>query len=334
MTDVDVVPLGYDELKAARPASRLVVPLRMVNAKILETDAKDLNIDGFANLSSTMDTHFTAQAIALVRGGWLPSALACTRENAMVFLDRNVVTLLVGRFAGGRAVSQAADFLDLYEGLPVRLNPVLYAFEGNTRSVPTPPLVELQLLEATSKIQAALPNAKLMVGPHTLHGVLGLINDLRVPIANEIAFLTEIAPWLSAPVGRQRMDARWEDILAAADRNGLKRKRLIVLACLSALVVPNGKSPARRLLKFRPKYRVEDAYNAVCDLKSLEILVQAFAQFPNENTQLCTADKDLALFWTGLQVSDVSFADAGVDMTLTPRTELLPDPYAQRWASL
>lgn len=138
-------------MRAARPNTGLNVALEMINGRILETDVADLDATGFAHFKMILETNFTADTIALVRGGWLPSALAATRANAMVLLDRNIVTKIVSRFDNGRAKRRTADFIDLYEGLPVRLNPILYALEGNTRSVPPRDLVALNSLRPSKR---------------------------------------------------------------------------------------------------------------------------------------------------------------------------------------
>ena len=104
----------------------------------------------------------------------------------------------------------------------------------------------------------------------------------------------------------------------------------MVLAVLSAIFVANGASPAKRLLKFKPGYREEDAYNGLADLGSLEMLIHLFGLFPNEPTMLCTADRDLALFWTGIRASGFGRNGAAARCNLSPIDELLPGP-ANEW---
>jgi hypothetical protein len=51
------------------------------------------------------------------------------------------------------------------------------------------------------------------------------------------------------------------------------------------------------------------------------------------HTQLCTADRNLALFWVGAGASDIVPEGGGIRFTMTPHDAILPERYAERWAS-
>jgi hypothetical protein len=246
-------------------------------------------------------------------------------------VDRNIVTEIVGRFDDGKTTGAEPDFLDLFANRAVRINPILYAMEGNGRSIPTPQLVRDLLEEAVTKLGAALPLAKLIEGSASIQGALGLIEESRAGVARKQQFLMQIAPNIAAPVGAKIMRGRWDEVLAAADDCAVSRSSLVVLAALSSIVVPNGKSPAKRLLKIKPDYRAEDAYNALVDLRSLEFLIYMFALFPSQPILLCTADRDLALFWAGIRASDFEQAGTGVSFKFSLVDELLGGSTASQW---
>lgn len=331
-TDVDVKPLGYDALLAASPNKALTIPLEMFNGRIVDTNVEGVDLSGYAHITARLESPFTAGAIGLVRGGWLPSALAATRETAAVLPDRNVLTEIVGRFDRGVRKGRQPDFLDLFAGAPVRINPLLAALEGNGRSMPGPGEARAQLDEAVAKIRSALPEAILLVGPQSLTGLLGLIEDSRPGMARKQALLRQLASRLSGPVARRDVDRTWDAVLSAAQDHGVARNSLVVLALLSIVVNPRGRCAARRMLKFHDGYSDGDAYNALSDIRSLEILLNLLALFPDQHIQLCTADRDLALFWVGLQLSSITRDGAGVRFTLAPNAALLPAPYGERWA--
>jgi hypothetical protein len=207
----------------------------------------------------------------------------------------------------------------------VRINPMLFAMEGNSKSVPPPELVREQLEEAVTKLQAALPSATVIGGPGALKGVLGIIEETRAGIARKQQFLLCVAPSLAAPVGRKDVQRRIDEVLAAADECGVSSRTLVVLAALSSVLVPMGRSPAKKLLKLKAEYCPEDGYNALVDLRSLELLIHFFAFFPNQPTMLCTGDKKLALFWTGLGASNFKCAGAGISFDLSLAKELFGD---------
>lgn len=330
-TDVDIRPRGYAELASARLHKSVTIPLEMYNGKIVDTDVEGIDRSKYAHLTAVLESPFTSRAIGLVRGGWLPSSLAAYRAGSVVLVDRNVVTEIVRRFEKGVNVVDEPDFLDIFADEPIRINPLLYAMEGNTRAIPGPELVRQQLGEVVAKLESALPKAILMVGPDSLAGVLGLIEESRASMGRKEQFLLDLAPRLRSPTARRHLDARWADILQAADTCGVPRNSLVVLAALSAAAVPNGLSPAKRLLKLGSRYNSQDAYNALADLRSLEVLIHVFGFFPAEHVQLCTADRSLALFWCGIQVTHFERDGDAIRYSITPVPELLPPGLVNRW---
>jgi hypothetical protein len=274
-------------------------------------------------------------AIGLVKGGWLPSGIAL-QNDMIVIPDRCTVSELVGRFRDGKKTNdQNKDFLDLFADEPIRINPLLYVLEGNLRANPTPETVEQQFNEVCEKIKSSLPLSELVpTGRSSLRGVVGIISDTRDSMARKQDFLMQLAPNLRAPVSASRLPKVWDGVLATADACGVPRKSLVVLAVLSAISVPNGRSPAKRLLKLtESNYSTDLAYNALADLRSLEVLMHLFALFPNERVLLCTGDKDLALFWAGIRAFDFAWCDGHLHLTLSPVEALLPNVTPERRAS-
>jgi len=331
-TDVDIRPRTYEELATAKLHAGITIPLEMYNGRIVDTDVEGVDTSKYAHITATLISPFTSKAIALVRGGWLPSVLAATRETAVVLPDRNIITEIAGRFDGGKKVGREPDFLDLFEDDPVRINPMLFAMEGNSRALPEPDAARAQFEEAVEKLRKALPAATLMVGPGSIDGLLGLIEDVRPGMARKQAFLRHVAPTLAAPVARRDIDRRWQEILAAAKDFGVMQASLVVLAVLSTLVNP-ARSAAKSLLKFHAAYSDADAYNALSDLQALDLLLYCLAFSPDMHTQLCTADRNLALFWVGAGASDLARSGGGIRFTMTPHDAVLPEGYAERWAA-
>src|SRR3546814_9777104 len=158
----------------------------MRSGTIVDTDIDDIDLSRRFNLDATLETHFTANSIGLVIGGWLPSMLAAVSENSAILLDRNVVTEIVSRFDSGETKGRPADFIDMLAGMDVSINPGLYAMEGSLRRIPDSAHVREELAWATARIARALPKAKLMDGAPSVQGMAGLNEDRRVRLEREL----------------------------------------------------------------------------------------------------------------------------------------------------
>ncbi len=329
-SDVVFDPLGYAELHEAILHGPLHIPLHG-RGKVVSSNIKGVEVGQDGRFTTKLESRFTSKSIGLVRGGWLPSAMAL-KDNSIVFPDRCVVAELNNRLRGGLSKPDAdPDFIDLFADSAIRINPLLFVLEGDRGQNPEPETIEGHLHEAVSKLRSALPKAILVASDaQGLKGVLGLIQDTQPGMARKHDFLTRLNSKLKSPIGRRDVQARWDDVLAAADASGVTRTSLAVVAALSTVVVPGGKSPARRLLKFDNRYSQADTYNALSDLRALELLMHIFALFPNEHVMLCTADKSMALFWAGLQASNFTSVHGRLSFDVAPQ-DLLPGVSERQW---
>lgn len=97
--------------------------------------------------------------------------------------------------------------------------------------------------------------------------------------------------------------------------------------------MPQGGNPAKGLLKFGEAYARKDAYNGLADIRALEILMYLFVLFPSQSVMLCTADKDMALFWVGLHTSNFAFSHGRMTYDMAP-ANLLPGIANEQWEKL
>ncbi|RMU05221.1 hypothetical protein ALP36_03109 [Pseudomonas syringae pv. coriandricola] len=308
------------------------MPLRLANARVVESNLLDLSLETQVSVSAVLDSPHSSRALGLVRDGWLPSGIAFS-DSMIVLPDRCVFSELAGRFRAGEKTNlEDKDFLDFLIGRKVRINPLLYVLEGNLKRNPDDASIEHQFDVATKIINAALPLAQIVPnGRDGLEGVRGLIRDSEAGMARKQEFLTRLAPKLRAPIAARRVNEVWDEVLATAKACEVPVRSLVVLAALSTVCVPNGKSPAKGLLKFNVrKYTVEDAYNALADLRSLEVLMHLFAAFPDEKILLCTGDKDLVLFWAGIRPSELAMVNGVFSAKFSLVEDLLPNVTPER----
>ncbi|MDZ4372203.1 MAG: hypothetical protein U1C74_12365 [Phenylobacterium sp.] len=323
-------PLGYDALVAARPSALVDIPIEWRDATVLATNVDDLDTSLPCRVTARLQSPFTSRAIGLVKGGWLPSFLATLDSNTTILLDRNVVSEIVARFDGGLLKGRDPDFIDLFANYQVRLNPMPFVMEGNQKRNPSALEVRDQLEEVTRKLAAALPQATLVVGPDAEKGVLAMLAEARPWFDAHQALLVAVAPRLASPIAASRREEVWQACLTDADLCGVKRTSAVLLAVLSALADARGDGPARAVLKFKAKYSISGAYNALCDLRAIETLVNVFVHFPQQPVQFCTSDRALALFWTGLGLQRSQATGAGIVSDFEFHPAVLPE-WAVAW---
>jgi len=197
--------------------------------------------------------------------------------------------------------------------------------EGNSRRIPTDLEIIQQYNEVMSHLSPILPEACFT--PSGIRAIIGtkkLLNDPFMSIVGERSFLADIAPLLKSPVARKRRDKVLQKMMVSADLYEIRRSSFVFLAAVSAAVCPQSENPARKILKIRANYREQDIYNALADLRSLKLLSGLISTLPDQNPAFCTSDKNLALFWVGLQVRHFTRTRNEMSFTVSISEELFP----------
>lgn len=331
LNDVNFAPLGYAQLLGAKPSKPIVVPLSGHAARGEIHGPNGSEQEGRGRFQSSLESEFTSDSIGLVRGGWLPSGLAI-KSDMIVFPDRCVVAKLKQRLVNGvPKTGIGKDFLDLFADTPIRINPLLFALEADVARQPTEAEAKASLEEAIGKIAAALPLAELVAGDQAgLQGALGLIADGAEGMRRKTAFLKRVWPFAASPVARSSLPERWQQVLSTADEVGVPSRSFVVLSVLSAIATPNGKSPAKKVLKLGGPLSEAKVYNGLSDLRALDILTMLLGAFPDQPTMFCTSDYDLAKLWVGVGAKDFEHRNGRVHYEIEASV-LFPDVPDQLW---
>lgn len=170
--DIEFHGLGYADLIGHTLGTRLVMPLRLANARVIQSNLLDLSLETQVSVSAVLDSLYSSRALGLVRDGWLPSGIAFS-DSMIVLPDRCVFSEVAGRFRAGEKTKLGdKDFLDFLIGRKVRINPLLYVLEGNLKSNPDDANIEHQFDVATEIINTALPLAQIVpIGRGSLEGI-------------------------------------------------------------------------------------------------------------------------------------------------------------------
>jgi hypothetical protein len=319
------VPLGFADLASISDqlGQPVTLPLQIVDVRITAGRVGNLGPGDIATASGTLESTLASRTLALVMGGWMPSGIAA--RNAVLLPDRCTMGSIRKRFVGGaRTPNVQRDFLDFLANEPVRINPMLYVMEGSSgRASPDAEEVANLFDNACKKIEEALPRAIIVTNRGAaIEAIHSLIVDSAEDFAARMSFLRAAMPLLANPTGRAARAGIWEQLIKLAREHGIATSSILFTAVLSATSATLRCNPARTLLKPKSIYRERDAYNALSDLRALDMLIRASAFFPAENMAILTDDKALALLWTGLQVRDVYEDNHMLHYTMNPHEGL------------
>lgn len=280
------------------------------------------------NIQATIDTTYTNQCFALMESGWLPPIFAL--PNALILADRNIVTDISTRFSQGKLVERKgrkSDYFDLISvyDYQAKINLAPFAIEGNLRRRPTRQEVLSQLNEAYRKVSQSLPSLEIIpVNDHLVDGIMGILEDSHSFFHKRLEFLKSSIHLLGNTAGKMRRREVWSEIISHADAAKLPRADFCVIAAVSAATASSSCNPARGILKPKPNYDDESAYNALCDIQLLSLFIHALHDFPKEKTVLLTKDISLAKFWVGIAPLSTTKQTPLVNCSFQIHNKLLP----------
>ncbi len=240
---------------------------------------------------------------SLVRGGWTPMPFTMPPR---FLVDRNVVSQL-RRIREGRNTpnSQALQWWTrLFEGGSATFNPLPYALEGAFRRAPSRNEFMQAYEEGVAELVQAFPRCQtIRYSPPIFDAAYSLIVDFDRRAARETAFLIEVSPMITQRPSEARLWSTAQEVLQLADRHQIPRHSLPPIAALSCVFEDahgTVRSIGRALLKPRDNYAEEDAFNALSDIRHVEITATGQALFGPESFAFCTCDRGLARFWSAL----------------------------------
>lgn len=300
-----VSPLGFQDLMAIlNPPEAATEPVTHP-VEVFATQAtitkSGTTGTGQVRMTARMGFNEKASVFALLTGGWLPPGV-CPLNRFLV--DRNVVNLLkrMAERPDDVPPAQRDYWLRFFEDPEVVLNPLPFAFEGSYRRRPSKAEFMAGFEEGQKAIRAAVPAAQVTKF-EAMHfdGAYALLEAFKKRESRETTFLLEVAPhiWTRPSLAKSR--GAENRVIEAAKRNNVSLGSMVVVAALSCIYeADNGISPARRILKPSQAYGKEMAYNALADLRHLELKLAGARAIDDGEFALCTADEGLALFWCGL----------------------------------
>lgn len=295
-------PLGVSDIRALASTERASLNLAF--------EANDPIIDGVksagrSKISSTIDFSEETKIFGLVSGGWLPLPFVTPQQ---FLVDRNVVIAL-RKIRNGATFDDIASFqwwTKFFEEGGATFNPLPYAFESGFRRTPTIEEFKTSYGEGVSELNIAFPKCKIIDYDNRIFtAVYSQLRAFDARNSNELKFLLATCPIVSERKTGKAETAAFNVILALAKEAGIGQGSFALLAVLSCLYESTTGSPisiGRLLLKPTQAYTEAAAYNALSDLRHIELAAAGQGCFKDREFALCTRDKGLALFWSALSI--------------------------------
>lgn len=285
-------------------------------------------VAGTAKAEAQLSFNEDMAIYALVpNGGWLPVPFVSPQH---FLLDRNVVANFRKlrenqRFTDWKAYKYWIEFFE--RGTPL-FNPLPYAFEGRKRRILSFEEFVQAWEQGVKEVEETFPQSRVVRYAPVHHNMA--YTQLQAMHANtrgEIEFFCEVSAFLFAPMADAKIHSGAERIIETAERFNVDRQSLAVVVALSCLFEDprsGTTSIGRKILKPRQAYTAADAYNAISDLRHIELAAFGHAWVTEGRFALCTSDKAVASLWCALGIRDVVATATGAEYTFDFSAELFP----------
>lgn len=317
-----VRPLGPSDIRAleADKTSSLEMELE-ANEAIVNGEKKP----GLSVVKANVAFDKPALIYALVQGGWLPLPFVIPPR---FLVDRNVVIAL-RKIREGYAVANAEPlqwWTKLFSEGTGTFNPLPYAYEAGYRRKPTMAEFVSAYDEGVSELLHALPGCHVVKFADTHYRTAyAQLEAFDGRNEREIRFLQETCPLVSQRNSRRLEAEVTEAIVRIADKYEVGRTSLATLAVLSCLYEDvHGTPPSigREVLKPKAVYTEADAFNAISDIRHIEMAAAGQSYFKQEAFALCTRDRPLTLLWSALSMRGESQSNGALEFTFELSTDL------------
>lgn len=327
-------PLGVDQLLALtkNPSTALAFEVESEEAKVNGIIQK-----GQATIKTSIQFGQPSAIFSLVRGGWLPPPFTIPQR---FLVDRNVVSALRKIREGSMDNHRTSVnwWLNFFEHGTALLNPLPYAFESGFRRKPSFKEFIESFNEGAMELRLSFPKCQVVTfGEHNYRAGYAQLLAFDRRLARESEFLIRVAPLVAMRAPRRSEKEILGEILRIGSSLEIVRGSMVSLSVLSCLYDDvQGEAPSIGRLIIKPKsvYTDQDAYNAISDLRHIEIAAAGQTYFSEGVFSLCTCDRALALFWSALALRGEVTKKDEIEFTFDLCEELFPRLTGQELESL
>jgi hypothetical protein len=298
----DIVPNSFLDMQQMNESNKVKVRLFNIQSDTIKKDEEvELEI---TNLVKN-------DVFLVVFGGWIP----CTfiKRKTILLADRNVVTEITSRYEGGvKKYSKALDSFDsiFLQNKSVGIDISAFVIEANARKIPTNNMIDQQVASVNESLKRALPNLEIFTYPGGNAYYHNLKDALESGMQNRMIFLQEVTPKLNKQFTEKSRKEAVNIVFEAAKKIQLSKSDIVIILALLRITMVGKKTAAQLVLKDSQVYSEDKAYNAVCDLSAIELLINLH-NFHEKNKScyniaLITKDKGLSLFSSLFSNAEIS----------------------------
>jgi hypothetical protein len=233
----EATPTSFEPLTASQLEHALNEPSKPIQFAFTtnESEIDGVKITKPSRVTTNITFPYSPAPYALVANGWLPMPFA-TPQNFLV--DRNVIaTLKAIREHGAKPQNVGFQWwLGLFEATTCLFNPLLFAYEGCERRLPSKAEFDFAFQQGSTEIARCLPKAKI-VRYEKQHADAAYEQLLALAARGErdADFLTQVVPLILHRVPRNRENDVQNAILKLARELNIKRDAFVLVAVLSVL---------------------------------------------------------------------------------------------------
>lgn len=288
----DIVPNSFLDLQQMNESNKVKVRLFNIQSNTIQKD-EEVELEMINSVKNYV--------FLVVFGGWIPCAFI--KKKTILLADRNVVTEIISRYKGGeKKGSEEPDSFDsiFLQNKNISLDISAYVIEGNERKIPTNKMIDQQVFSVKNSLKLALPNLEITTYSDDNSYYYNWKDGLEEGVKRRMVFLQEIAPKLNKQFTKKSRKKTVEIVFETAKKMQLNNNDIVIILALLRITMNGQKTAAQLVLKDSQIYTEENAYNAACDLSTIEMLINMHLQHEKMklgyNIALITKDKGLSLF--------------------------------------
>lgn len=316
------VPLNFYDLFPNDDVFNLQAKVNKGDGRINDEIIEQENI-----INIPIKFNYSLSVYTIVNNGWLPIIF---RNSKWLIPDRNLISAIIQIESNNLKNNNKSIkwWLDFIKQPDIMINPLLYAIEGNKRRQPSYSEFCQAFDKAIKKLCNYFPREKVISykSEKFYRAGYAILQETTAKQRDEVNFLIETVPLVLTPHPEKKLAEKQTKIDEISMKYNVFGNSFVYFLIISCLYERNDKKffkTARKVLKPKKNYNEIDAYNTISDINILNLFIQSCSAF-DEPFSICTCDKGLVAFWSGLNPIAMSNKNKKIKIEFTLNECLFP----------